>query len=392
MGTNRPTTADALTAIVADAVARGGRLELRGGGSKADVGAPRRDASVVDMTGFSGVIDYDPPELVLSVGAGTPLAEIEALVAGEQQMLAFDPFDHGPLFGRPSGAATIGGVIAAGVAGSRRVSAGGVRDHLLGFTGVSGRGERFVAGAKVVKNVTGFDLSKLMCGSWGRLVALTEVTLKVLPRPRESVTRIFHGASPSQAISIITAAMRSPASVAAAAHIPGHARGGAALTALRLEGFGPSIRARLAMLDALPGGICRGDAASDAVAAAIWADLRTLAPLNDGRPLWRISLPISGCLMVLAALRPHGARYLIDWAGGLLWLTFDGTADAVRDAAAAAGGHAMLIRAGAAMRADVPAFHPQPPPLAALEARVRRSFDPAGVFETGRFKGMPDAD
>ena len=389
MGALRPTRADELASIIGDATSRGGRLELRGGGSKADVGAPVRDVAVIDMTGFAGVIDYDPPELVLTVGAGTPLAEIAALVASEQQMLAFDPFDHGLVFGRPRGAATIGGVIAAGVSGSRRLSAGAVRDHLLGFTGVSGRGERFVAGAKVVKNVTGFDLSKLMCGSWGRLVALTEVTLKVLPRPRETVTRVLLGQTPEQALKSMTAAMRSQAGVAAAAHVPGVLRGGEALTLLRLEGFGPSITARLAMLDGLAGGICRGETLSD---TAIWDDLRTLAPLDDGRPLWRISLPVGGCSLLLAALEPHGARFLVDWAGGLVWTTFDGAAALVRDAAVAAGGHAMLVRAGAAMRADVPALHPQPPALAALEARVRRSFDPAGVFETGRFGRIPDAD
>jgi glycolate oxidase FAD binding subunit len=389
MGAVRPTQAEELAAIIGDAASRGARLELRGGGSKADVGAPVRDAAVIDMTGFAGVIDYDPPELVLTVGAGTPLAEIAALVASEQQMLAFDPFDHGPVFGRPPGAATIGGVIAAGVSGSRRLSAGAVRDHLLGFTGVSGRGERFVAGAKVVKNVTGFDLSKLMCGSWGRLVALTEVTLKVLPRPRETVTRVLRGQTPEQALQSMTAAMRSQAGVAAAAHVPGLLRGGEAQTLLRLEGFGPSITARLAMLDGLSGGICRGETLPE---TAIWDDLRTLAPLDDGRPLWRISLPVGGCSSLLAALEPHGARFLVDWAGGLVWMTFDGAAALVRDAAVAAGGHAMLVRADAVLRADVPALHPQPPALAVLEARVRRSFDPAGVFETGRFGRIPDAD
>jgi glycolate oxidase FAD binding subunit len=377
-----PTSVDELAGIVTGAASDGRRLTLRGGGSKNAIGAPETDAAVVDMTGFAGVIDYDPPELVLTVGPGTPLAEVQALVAGEQQMLAFDPFDHGQIFGNAPGMATIGGVVAAGVAGSRRVSAGGARDHLLGFAGVSGRGEPFVAGAKVVKNVTGYDLPKLVCGSWGRLVAMTELTLKVLPRPRETATRLFHGLSPERALAVMAAAMRAQASVAAAAHIPGHVHGGRAVTALRLEGVGPSIAARLAMLDALPDGICRGEAASD---DAVWDDLRTLAPLKDGRPLWRISVPSGGCAALVAHLRARGACYLIDWAGSLVWLTFDGPADIVRGASAAAGGHAMLVRADPAMRAQISALHPPPPPLAALEERVRRAFDPAGVFETGRF-------
>ncbi|MDB5686310.1 MAG: FAD-linked oxidase [Rhizorhabdus sp.] len=370
----RPTTAGELAEIVAAAASKGRKLALRGGGSKAEIGAPEVDATIVDTTGFAGVIDYDPAELVLTLGAGTPLATVQQLVAGENQMLAFDPFDHGPIFGRPAGSATIGGVIAAGVAGSRRVSAGGARDHLLGFTGISGRGEKFVAGAKVVKNVTGYDLPKLVCGSWGRLVALTELTLKVLPRPRETMTRLFHGQTLDQALLLVAAAMRSQASVAAAAYF-----GGQGITALRLEGFGPSIQARLAMLDA----IGTGEAVSHAEANAIWDDLRTLAPLGDG-PLWRISVPTGASAKLIAAL-PADALYLVDWAGGLIWLGLDGPADVVRRLASAAGGHAMLVRADPAVRAATPALHPQPAPLAALEARVRRAFDPAGVFETGRF-------
>ena len=392
MSTLRPTSGNELADIVASAAAEGRRLALRGGGSKSAIGAPDARATVVEMTGFAGVIDYDPAELVLTLGAGTPLAEVQALVAGENQMLAFDPFDHGPIFRASAGASTIGGVVAAGIAGSRRVSAGGARDHLLGFAGVSGRGERFVAGARVVKNVTGYDLPKLVCGSWGRLVAMTELTLRVLPRPREAVTQVFHGFSPGEALTILTAAMRSQASVAAAAHLPGHLRGGQAITALRLEGFGPSIRARMAMLDDLLGGIGKGELMSGAEANALWSDLHTLAPLDDERPLWRISLPANGCSTLIAALRPAGARYLIDWAGGLIWLTCDGAAERVRRTASSVGGHAMLVRADAATRAVTPAFHPQPRALAALEARVRRAFDPAGIFETGRFGDMACAD
>ena len=174
-----PRDAAELAEIVADAAARGRKLELRGGGTKADFGAPR-EAVVVSLAGLTGVVDYDPAELVLTVRAGTPLAEVQALVAAEGQMLAFEPW------GEPG--ATIGGTIAAGVAGSRRVTAGSARDHLLGLMAVSGRGEVFVAGAKVVKNVTGYDLPKLMAGSWGRIGAMAELTVKVLPVPREVVT------------------------------------------------------------------------------------------------------------------------------------------------------------------------------------------------------------
>lgn len=369
--------------VIGAATADGRRLEVRGGGSKAEIGAPNHDAVVLDMSAFASVIDYDPAELVLTAGAATPLAHIEALVASESQMLAFEPFDHGPLFGRPAGAATIGGVIAAGVAGSRRVSGGAARDHLLGFKGVSGRGEAFVAGAKVVKNVTGYDLPKLATGSWGRLAAMTEVTLKVLPRGRERSTLLIEGQTPAEAQALMARAMGSQAEVSAAAHIPAATRGGSALTALRLEGFGPSVAARRDILSA----VCASTAvvATEAEADVFWDSLRTLAPLADGRPLWRVNVPPSGGCAVVAALEPLGARWLFDWAGGLVWLTIEGDARAVRAAAQAAGGHAALVRAPEAMRAEVPAFHPTSPGVMALERRVRQAFDPLGVFETGRF-------
>jgi glycolate oxidase FAD binding subunit len=249
---------------------------------------------------------------------------------------------------------------------------------------VSGRGEAFVAGAKVVKNVTGYDLPKLMCGSWGRLAALTEVTLKVLPRGREQTTMMIEGLSPEQAQNIMARAMGSQADVAAAAHIPAGVAGTAALTGLRLEGFGPSVAARSAMLSALGGPDCRIFPANEPSAATFWQSIRDLTPLASCEMLWRIHVPPSrGCAVVAAAAT--GEKWLFDWAGGLVWLGTDRDAQQVRTAAAAAGGHATLIRAPADLRARVCALHPPASGVAALEARVRRAFDPAGIFETGRF-------
>ena len=364
----RPRNIDDLARIVGAAAADGGKLELRGGGSKAGVGAPR-DAEILDMTGFSGVLDYDPAELVLTAGAATPLAEIQAAVAERGQMLAFEPFDHGPMFGRPEGAATIGGVIAAGVSGSRRLSRGAARDHLLGFKAVSGRGEVFVGGGKVVKNVTGYDLCKLVAGSWGRLAALTEVTLKVLPRPPVARSLEVRGLEPAQATQLMSKAMGSQAEVAAAAHAPG-------LTVIRLEGVGPSVEARALLIRAMGGRLLAEDRAE-----RFWAGLRN--PLPKAEILWRLSLPPSRAPELLQAL---DGEWRMDWAGGLIWSApTDATAEGIRRAADAVGGHAMLMRAPEAMRAEVPALHPAGAGVAALEARVRRAFDPAGVFETGRF-------
>ena len=387
----RPRDQTDVVEAIAEAAREGWRLEIRGGGSKADVGAPRTDVGLLDMTGLDGVVDYDPAELVLTARAGTPLAAIEALIATEGQMLGFEPFDHGPIFGRPAGAATLGGVVASGVAGSRRLSRGGARDHLLGFKGVSGRGEAFVAGAKVIKNVTGYDLPKLLTGSWGRLAALTEITLKMSPRGRAETTLFIDGLSPKEAHRIMTRAMGSHAEVSAAAHAPGGLGGGAGRTALRLEGFGPSVAARCQMVQTLVSDD-RLFAASEQDASGFWSNLRTLAPLADGRPLWRVNVPPGGGCAIVAATEPHGARWLFDWAGGLVWLTSDGEPQTVRAAAAAAGGHATLVRGPDSLRAATPPFHPPAPGVAALEARVRRAFDPAGLFETGRFLDEAHAD
>ncbi|WP_343521555.1 glycolate oxidase subunit GlcE [Sphingomonas sp.] len=366
----RPANIDDLCAVIAEARDSGTKLRLRGGGTKDAIGAPC-DAQIIDTCGFAGVVNYDPPELVLTVGAGTPLAEIETLVASEGQMLAFDPFDHGAMLGNDGGA-TIGGVVAAGVAGPARLSRGGARDHLLGFTAVSGRGETFVAGAKVVKNVTGYDLPKLMAGSWGRLAALTELTLKVLPAPRTRLTLAMRGLDATGAVAAMARAMGSAAEVTAAAHLPDWQ--GKAVTALRLDGFAESVAARAAMLtgfEALEGG------------DALWMAVRDAAPLPRELPLWRLIVAPGQAPDVIAAL--PGAEWLFDWAGGLIWLASNADPAVIRTAAEAADGHATLMRASEAMRRAVPALHPQPTALAAIEERVRRAFDPDGVFETGRF-------
>ncbi|MDO7833483.1 FAD-binding protein [Sphingobium sp. HBC34] len=371
-----PRDAQDLRQIVADAAANGTRLELRGGGTKAGFGAPR-DAGIMSLGALSGVIDYDPAELVLTVRAGTPLADVQALVAAEGQMLAFEPW------GEPG--ATIGGTVAAGVAGSRRVTAGSARDHLLGLTAISGRGEMFVAGAKVVKNVTGYDLPKLMAGSWGRLGAMTELTLKVLPRPRQTVTMVAEGLSLPAAYAAMACALGSNADVSAAAYVPG----GEML--LRVAGFAPSVEARCAVLPGLLAGHCALRLLPDAVAAPLWRRAMTGADLR-GSVRWDVHLPPRHAAGLIDALRPLGIDWAMDWGGGRIWIALDRLDETVRDEAARLGGDARLVEAPADMRASVPAFHPRQPGVAALEQRVRRAFDPADIFVTGRFREDADAD
>lgn len=374
-----PCTTDEVISLVAAATARGQRLEITGGGTHSHTGAPRPDAVALGTSALSGIIAYDPAELVLTVRGGTPLAEIEAVLAEKGQGFLFEPSG--------GAGATIGGVIGASVSGPRRVSAGAVRDYVLGFEAVSGRGERFKAGGKVVKNVTGFDLSKLVCGSWGRLAVLTEVTLKVLPAPAERRTLSWQGLDTPAAWDLMGEALCAPADVAAAAWLPDP---GVAL--VRLEGFGPSVEARTHTLSTILSRFGPPQQVTGEGAVAAWLPVRQGDGLAEAPILWRISVPRSAGLTVARRLEALDSRWLADWGGGLIWCTTGADADDLRAMVANAGGHATLVRAPEAMRARTPAFQPQTGPMAALSERVRRAFDPHGVFETGRFLDVHHAD
>src|SRR5215813_10258866 len=234
-------------------------LDLIGHGSKRAIGRPAQSDLTLDLSGLTGVTLYEPEELVLAARAGTPLAEIEALIAAQGQMLAFEPMDYAPLLGGPSGRATIGGVLAANLSGPRRLKAGAARDHFLGFSAVSGRGESFKSGGRVVKNVTGYDLCKLLAGSWGTLAAMTDVTIKTLPRPETEATVLVLGLAPARAADAMAAAMGSSGDVSGAAHLDAALAVrasddlaiGQSVTALRLEGVGPSVAHRKSALEDL---------------------------------------------------------------------------------------------------------------------------------------------
>src|SRR5947209_6226994 len=202
----KPSDAKAVEQAVQWALSDGKTLEIVGGGSKRGVGRPSQTDVTLDLSALTGVTLYEPEELVLSARAGTPLAEIEALLAAHGQQLAFEPMDCGAILGSAA-AASIGGTLSANLSGPRRMKAGAARDHFLGFAAVSGRGESFKSGGRVVKNVTGYDLCKLMAGSWGTLAVLTDVTLKTLPQPETEETVLVRGLDPPQAIAAMTGAM-----------------------------------------------------------------------------------------------------------------------------------------------------------------------------------------
>ncbi|MFZ5693821.1 MAG: glycolate oxidase subunit GlcE [Pseudomonadota bacterium] len=371
-------------------------LEIAGQGSKRGIGRPSQSDVTLDLSGLTGVTLYEPEELVLSARAGTTIADIERLVAEANQELAFEPADYGPLLGGASGAGTIGGVLAANLSGPRRIKAGAARDHFLGVTAVSGRGETFKSGGRVVKNVTGYDLCKLMAGSYGTLGAMTEVTIKTLPRAETEATVLLTGLDDRQAGQAMAEAMGSSCEVSGAAHLPPAALGtlqglfgGKAVTLMRLEGVAPSVSHRIDVLAALLKAYGTSETLSAETSQVVWRAIRDVLPFTgDERPVWRVSTtPMNGAVIAGQVAAAEGS-YFFDWAGGLLWIALPPSDDAgsatIRLAVAEAGGHATLIRAPAAIRAKVPVFDPQNEGLAALTRRVKDSFDPKGILNPGR--------
>jgi len=391
--------------VVRAAIASEQPLEIIGHGSKRLIGQPMATNALLDLSALNAVTSYEPNELIVTVQTGAPLADVKSLIDSKNQQFAFDPVDTAQLLGTAK-LGTIGGMIGAGLAGPRRIRAGGARDHLLGAHGVSGFGDSFKAGGRVVKNVTGYDLCKLLAGSWGTLAVMTEVTLKVMPRPESERTLVLRGLDDIAANQAMTVALGSPFDVSGAAHVPNSAFrvGGSglaaldgqrqAVTLLRLEGITASAVHRAASLGKLLAPFGAADVLEDAASAALWSSLRDVQPFAaDGAlgawPVWRIVCPpASGAALGQALARDTGGDVIYDWGGGLIWAALppkpDAQAALVRQRVNAAGGHAMLLRATDEVRRNVDVFHPQAGGLAALSERVRQSFDPKNILNRGR--------
>jgi glycolate oxidase FAD binding subunit len=400
--TFKPGDAKEVEEAIGWALAGGKALEVVGHGTKRAIGRAAQWDATLDLSGLSGITLYEPEELVLSAKAGTPLAEIEARAAASKQELAFEPMDYGVVLGAAVGAGTIGGVIAANLSGPRRIKAGAARDHFLGVNAVSGRGETFKSGGRVVKNVTGYDLCKLLAGSWGTLAAMTDVTLKTLPRAETEETVLVLDLEDVTARKVMAAAMGSYGDVSAAAHLPPYAAAriaetasaAAATTAFRLEGVAPSVAQRKSILQMLLSPFGSLGALDETSSRSFWRAVCDAVPFAANGPagardLWRISTaPTRGADLGCTLADQGDAELFYDWAGGLVWAALPAADDAhaplVRATVAAAGGHATLIRAPAAVRAAVDVFTPEAPGLAALTKRVRESFDPHGVLNAGR--------
>lgn len=407
MRTHTPRDADDAREIVATACASGERLEILGGARCRYYGRPVRADALLDLSALSGVLLYEPAELVLTARAATPLAEIKKLLGENRQHLAFEPPDLGPLWGGAPGSGTIAGCLLLGLGGSRRSTGGAPRDHFLGLKGINGYAQTFAAGGRVVKNVTGFDLPKLFAGSLGTLGVLTEVTLKVMPAPQQTVTIAFPGLAVAQGLAVLAATASSPAQatggaylpqgIAARSALPAVRATGGSLTLLRLEGFAPSVEWSAQRIVELSKTFSHEPPlrleSEDSM--QVWREISSVSafvddPSADGSttPVWRISCEPARAAAVIAEIEKRSAvDCYLDAFGGLIWAHLaesgDGGESAIRGAVRSAG-HATLVRASAAVREQVAPFTPLEPGLAGLTRRVKQQFDPGGLFNPGR--------
>jgi glycolate oxidase FAD binding subunit len=378
-----------LAATVASAAARKEPLAIVGGGTRTGLGRPVQASATLTTSNLTGVTLYEPAEMVIAAKAGTPLAEVEALLAKNRQRLAFEPPDHRVMYGS-GGTPTIGAVAAANLSGPRRISAGAARDSLIGVRAVTGTGTAVQSGGRVMKNVTGYDLVKFLAGSLGTLAVMSEVTFKVQPLPETEATLALTGLSDERAVAAMSAALGSPFSVTAAAHSPAD-ESEPARTYLRIDGFTASVADRAARLRRLLADFGDADVLTEATSHSLWLTVLDLDSViaPHSKPIWRVSVkPSDGPVIADAVRRSFGARMLYDWGGGLIWIAGGEGADvgaaAVRAAVAKVGGHATLVRADESIRAAVDVFQPQPEPVMALSRKLKATFDPAGILNPGR--------
>jgi len=400
VGFHAPDTVEELAYLVAEAADTRTPLEVMGHGTKREVGRLVQYGAVLSTESLVGVSLYEPTELVLVALAGTPVAQIEQMLAENDQELPFEPVDLGPVLGFGPGQATIGGVLATNISGSRRILSGSARDHLLGVQAVNGRGETIRSGGRVMKNVTGYDLSRALAGSWGTLAVLTEVAIKVLPTQREVRTLLCFGLADPTGVEVLGLALGTPFEVSGTVHVNGElaqrfsdeeiSRPGQSVTAIRVENFPASARYRASRLKQMLQAYAPALELDTARSRMFWDDVKSLRMFErTGRPLWRISMaPTSGPKLVHSLARKIDVRALYDWSGGLIWLDTPLITDAgaveIRRTLAEFGGHATLIRAEPQARAVIDVFQPLDAPLMALTAALKQAFDPVGILNPGR--------
>jgi glycolate oxidase FAD binding subunit len=381
-----PNHVDDVAEIVREANTACRRCEIVGGGTKRSLGNPVDADLQLHLSAITGVEMYEPEELVLKVRAATPVSHIRQVLAKRNQQLAFEPPQYAALFGNCTAEDTIGGIVACNLSGPRRILSGSVRDAVLGIEAVNGRGEAFKGGGRTVKNVTGYDIPRILTGSFGVLAAITSITLKVHPASAQEVTLVLTGLSDSEAIQVLSGALRMPLDISAAAHLSG--RLSASVTAVRLEGFAESVAARAGELRKYLQKMGAVTSIAGDESSAFWRRQRDLSDFasDPAACVWRLLLPVTKAARVVAAIR---GEVLYDWGGSQVFIktSVEGTrsqATSLRTLAGEVGGSACLFKAPAALRLDLGTFQPRPRAYQELAERVRTSFDPNSVLNPGK--------
>lgn len=374
-------------------------LTIAGNSTKESLGRSIQTDAELNLSSLSGIELYEPAELVMQAKAGTKLTDIEATLKQSGQKLAFQPPDYGPLLGGKEGQGTIGGVFSTNLSGSERIKAGAARDHLLGVKGFSGRGEPFQTGSRVMKNVTGYDLCKLVCGSYGTIALCTDLTFKVLPKGEKARTILIFGLDEEKAVAVMRDGLSSRHEVSSAAYLPQKiaAQTGidhvvdakASVTALRVEGPGPSAEYRCATLRKEFDSRGPQDELHGHNSEKFWKFTSDVSPFVGEGTIWKVSVPPASSPAYMEKVKQACPEvdYYFDWGGGLVWLKVpeeleNGGVDFIRNFPK--GGHATLIRGSILLRNTISPFQPQDPVMKVLMEKVRAGFDPKGIFNPGR--------
>jgi glycolate oxidase FAD binding subunit len=393
-----------IASVIAEANAARMPVWVCGNESKAASMRPVQAGRTVSTRNLAGITLYSPTELILSARAGTPVSEIEAVLGARGQHMIAEPPDFSQLFGSTQ-PATIGGIVAANLSGPRRIAWGATRDHVMGLRAVNGTGEVLRCGGRVLKNVTGLDLCKLLTGSHGTLGVITEVTIKVLPAPERRATLVIPGLDPVRGVAALSAALGSPYGVSGAAYLPAEAAAqvpalswiGQSATLVRLEDFASSVLYRSDRLRTDLAAYGMAEILDEGATRAAWARVRDAVPLAAApeQAIWRVSVRPSAGPAVAAACAALGASWFMDWGGGLVWIAGPATEAAhaaIRRAATEARGTWMLFRAPDSLRLAVDIIPPESPTLARIGARVQAAFDPNGILNPGRLRAAPRSD
>ncbi len=402
--TFKPDNVDNAVEIIAWVADRIKTLNVFSGQSKSKIGRPIQTDYNLDLSNISGVIDYDPAELVITARAGTPLVEIKKLLSENNQMLSFEPPDLGLLNGVETASATLAGVYATNFSGSRRIQAGSVRDSALGICAISGRGEIFKSGGRVIKNVSGYDLSKGLTGSWGTLAVITELSFKVLPLPQSSRTLVIFDLTVAEATKAMSKGMGSYCDLSSSAYLPAQVVSDfrldylsleSSVTLFRIEGFEPSVKERLETLKKTLNPL-----SSRIIELNHPESIHLWDAITEGRifchdlssSLWRLSVSPMNAPDAIKAIcdKIQGVRFFLDWAGGLIWLEVNEeettqVEEAIRATIVSlAGGYATLLRASPSVRESTDLFQNSISSVASLSSRLKKQFDPQMILNPGR--------